>query len=162
VESIDIEDGSAFRVRLRDGTKLGGANIVCAVPPNQVSRLLPSPLRNDPFFTPIAELESSPIICVHAWFDREITHSPFVGFIGTTTQWMFNKRRIFALRGENHPGYLSFVISGARKLVDRSSDELREIVLQDLRTMIPASANAKLVRALVLKEKFATMAPSPD
>ncbi len=162
VESIDLENGRAVRVKLRDGTRLGAANIICAVGSRQVARLLPTSLRSDPFFAPIAKLQSSPIICVHAWFDRAVTDSAFVGFIGTTTQWLFNKRRIFELRGERHPGYLSFVISGARKLIDRSNEELLDIVLSDLKTMIPSSAEAKLLRALVMKEKHATMAPAPD
>ncbi len=51
-------------------------------------------------FRALAGLTSSPIICVHVWLDREVTDSPFIGFIGTTTQWLFNKRRIFAQRGE--------------------------------------------------------------
>jgi squalene-associated FAD-dependent desaturase len=162
VESIEIENGSAVRVKLRDGTRLGAANIICATPSRQVLRLLPGGLRTHPFFEPIAELQSSPIICVHAWFDRDVTDSAFVGFIGTTTQWLFNKRRIFEMHGERHPGYLSFVISGARKLIDKSNEELLDIVLNDLKAMIPASAEAKLVRALVLKEKHATMAPAPN
>jgi squalene-associated FAD-dependent desaturase len=162
VEAIEIENSAVARVKLRDGTRLGAANIVCAVPPHQLARLLPGSMRYDSFFWPIAKLESSPIICVHAWFDRAVTDSAFVGFIGTTTQWLFNKRRIFELHGERHPAYLSFVISGARKLVDRSSEELQEIVLNDLKAMIPAAAQAKLIRALVLKEKHATMAPAPD
>ena len=162
VESIEIENGSAVRVKLRDGTRLGAANIICAVPSRQVARLLPNSLRTDPFFAPIAELQSSSIVCVHAWFDRVVTDSAFVGFIGATTQWLFNKRRIFEMHGERHPGCLSFVISGARKLVDRSNDELLDIVLNDLKAMIPASAEARLLRALVMKEKHATMAPAPD
>jgi len=76
-----------------------------------------------------------------------------LGFIGTTTQWLFNKRRIFARRGETHPAYLSFVISGARKLVESSSDGILEIVLNDLHAMIPASREARVVKSLVLKEK---------
>jgi squalene-associated FAD-dependent desaturase len=162
VESIELEDASAARVRLRDGTRLTTANIICAVPSHQVTRILPASFRSDAFFSRVAELQSSPIICVHAWFDRDITDAAFAGFIGTTTQWLFNKRRIFDLRGERHPGYLSFVISGARMLIDRSNEELVEIVMNDLKAMIPASAGAKLVRALVLKEKHATMAPAPD
>jgi hydroxysqualene dehydroxylase len=162
VESIEIENGSAVGVKLRDGSRLGAANIICAIPSRQVARLLPGSMRYDSFFAPISELQSSPIICVHAWFDRDITDSAFVGFIGTTTQWLFNKRRIFELRGERHPGYLSFVISGARKLIDRSNDELLDIVLNDLKTMIPSAAEAELLRALVMKEKHATMAPAPD
>jgi squalene-associated FAD-dependent desaturase len=162
VESIEIDNGRATRVKLRDGTRLGAANVICATPSRHVLRLLHGSLRSDPFFEPIAELQSSPIICVHAWFDRDVTDSAFVGFIGTTTQWLFNKRRIFEMHGERHPGYLSFVISGARKLIDRSNEELLDIVLNDLKAMIPSSAEAKLVRALVLKEKHATMAPAPD
>ncbi len=162
VESIDVENGSAVRVRMRDGTRLGAANIICAVPSRQVARMLPASMRTDAFFAPISALPSSPIICVHAWFDREVTNSAFVGFIGTDTQWMFNKRRIFEMHGERHPGYLSFVISGARKLVDRSNDELIGIVMEDLKTMIPAASKAKLLRALVMKEKHATMAPAPE
>ena len=56
---------------------------------------------------------------------------------------------------------MSFVISGARKLVNRSNDELLDLVIDDLRAMIPAARNAKVVKALVLKEKHATMAPDP-
>jgi hydroxysqualene dehydroxylase len=162
VETIEIENGSAARVKLRDGTRIRAANVICAVPSHQVARMLPVSLRADSFFAPIAELESSPIICVHAWFDRQVTDSAFVGFIGTTTQWLFNKRRIFEMHGERHPGYLSFVISGARKLIDQPNDELVDIVVSDLKTMILRAAQAKLVRALVLKEKHATMAPAPE
>ncbi|HLX36503.1 MAG TPA: FAD-dependent oxidoreductase, partial [Candidatus Binataceae bacterium] len=54
------------------------------------------------------------------------------------------------------------VISGARKLIDRSNEELQKIVLDDLHAMIPAATQAKPVRVLVLKEKHATMAPSPE
>ena len=162
VELIEFEKGDAARVKLRDGTRLSAASIICAVPSHQLARLLPASLRAERFFGPIVELRSSPIICVHAWFDREITNSAFVGFIGTSTQWLFNKRRIFEIHGERHPGYLSFVISGARKLMDRSNEELLDLVMHDLKAMIPSSSEARLVRALVLKEKHATMAPAPD
>ena len=122
-------------------------------------RFMPENAVAEPFFSRLAGLSSSPIICVHLWLDREVTESPFVGFIGTTTQWLFNKRRIFAQRGENHPGYLSFVISGARGLVDRSYDEILEIVTRDLHAMMPRAREANIVKSLVLKEKNATMAP---
>ncbi len=74
---------------------------------------------------------------------------------------MFNKRRIFTQHGQRHPGYLSFVISGARNLVDRSNDELVATVVSDLHAMIPASRQAQVLKALVLKEKQATIAADP-
>jgi squalene-associated FAD-dependent desaturase len=162
VEKFELEGSTVASATLRDGTRIEAANFICAVPSRHVVRMLPESAARDPFFTRIAQLESSPIICVHAWFDREVTDSAFVGFIGTTTQWLFNKRRIFEAHGERHPGYLSFVISGARKLVDRPNEELLEIVLADLKAMIPPAAEAKLLKSIVLKEKHATMAPAPD
>ena len=160
VEGFDFDPNSAITgVLLRDGSRLSAANYVVAVPPHQLLKLLPEAAVADPFFSRIGALKSSPIICVHVWLDREVTDSAFIGFIGTQTQWLFNKRRIFEQHGERHPGYLSFVISGARKLVDSSNDELLDLVINDLRTMIPAARYANVLKALVLKEKHATMSP---
>jgi hydroxysqualene dehydroxylase len=160
VEMLELgAGGNVASVRLRDGRRIEASDFISAVPAPQLLRLLPENAVADPFFSRFADLSSSPIICVHVWLDREVTNSPFIGFIGTTTQWLFNKRQIFAQRGEAHPGYLSFVISGARKLVDLSNQEILDIVINDLHTMIPASREATVVKSLVLKEKNATMAP---
>jgi squalene-associated FAD-dependent desaturase len=160
VEMLELgAGGRVASVRLRDGRRIESSDFISAVPAPQLLRLLPENAVADPFFSRFTGLSSSPIICVHVWLDREVTDSPFIGFIGTTTQWLFNKRQIFAQRGEAHPGYLSFVISGARKLVDRSNQELLDIVIKDLHAMIPTSRAAKVVKSLVLKEKNATMAP---
>ncbi|HJU28858.1 MAG TPA: hydroxysqualene dehydroxylase HpnE [Candidatus Binataceae bacterium] len=163
VDGFDLEaGGSIAAARLRDGRRLRAASFIAAVPPHQLLKMLPEGLISEPFFAPIGSLKSSPIICVHVWLDREVTRSAFVGFIGTTTQWLFNKRRIFSQHGARHPGYLSFVISGARKLVDEPNEELLDLVMNDLRSMIPAARQARIVRALVLKEKHATIAPDAD
>ena len=160
VEMLELgAGGRVASVRLRDGRRVEASDFISAVPAPQLLRLLPENAVADPFFSRFTGLSSSPIICVHVWLDREVTNSPFIGFIGTTTQWLFNKRRIFEQRGEAHPGYLSFVISGARKLVDRSNQEILDIVINDLHAMIPASREARVVKSLVLKEKNATMAP---
>ncbi len=132
------------------------------MPPQSVLRLLPAALAGNRDFARLAELGSSPIVCLHAWFDREITRAPVVGFIDTTVQWMFNKRRIFAPNGgPGRPGYLSFVMSGARSQLEVDNDALVATVLSDLRQVLPASRSARLLRAMPLKEKHATIAVSP-
>jgi hydroxysqualene dehydroxylase len=162
-EQIEFnDDGTVAGVRLRDGRRLDAANFVVAVPPAQLVRLLPEGACAEPFFAHLGEITYSPIICVHVWVDREVTDAAFVGFVGTTTQWLFNKRRIFSEQGERAAGYLSFVISGARSLVDMDNEALLDLVIRDLNAMIPGARDASLVKALVLKEKQATMAPSPQ
>jgi squalene-associated FAD-dependent desaturase len=160
VERLELNgDGTVTAVKLRDGRAINAAHFVAAVPPAQLLAILPEQAVS--FFDRLNELGTSPIICAHVWLDREVTDFAFAGFIGTTTQWLFNKRRIFEQHGRRHPGYLSFVISGSRALVDRSNDDLLEQVMADLRAMIPGARAAQVVKALVLKEKQATMAPDP-
>lgn len=162
VEALELgADGSITGVRLRDGRRRPAAQVIAAVPPGHLQRILPGTVGADPFFARLGEIDSSPIICAHAWFDRDITDAAFVGFIGTATQWLFNKRRIFAEHGEGGGGYLSFVISGARNLVELGNEELVDLITGDLKTMIPGASAARLMKALVLKEKQATMSPSP-
>jgi hydroxysqualene dehydroxylase len=160
-EALELKDNMVSAIRLRDGANLRAANFIAAVPPIQFCRLLPETMAGDRFFSKIESLKSSPIVCVHVWLDREVTDSAFVGFVGTATQWLFNKRRIFGQYGARHQGYLSFVISGARELAELSNDDLLKVVMNDLRAMIPAAKEAHLMKALVLKEKHATFAPDP-
>jgi len=162
VERFELDDeGRIGTVRLRDGRGLRASNFISAVTPDRLLAMLPEGATADPAFRGLGELKGSPIICAHVWFDREITRAAFIGFIGTQTQWLFNKRRIFAQNSDEKSGYLSFVISGARDLVDQSSNDLVEIVLRDLRAMIPASRQAKVAKALVIKEKQATIGIDP-
>jgi squalene-associated FAD-dependent desaturase len=161
VDGLETDGNTVAAARLREGTKLRAANFIVAVPPGQLLRLLPETIAGDRLFSQLTTLRSSPIICVHVWLDREVTASAFVGFVGTTTQWLFNKRRIFSQHGARHPGYLSFVISGARELAESSNDDLLQLVMTDLGAMIPAAKEAKMIKALVLKEKHATFAPDP-
>jgi hydroxysqualene dehydroxylase len=160
-DSLEMSDSIVSTVRLRDGASLQASNFIAAVPPAQLLRLLPEAMASDGLFAQIDTLKSSPIICVHVWLDREVTPSAFVGFVGTATQWLFNKRRIFSEYGARHPGYLSFVISGARELVELPNDDLLKMVINDLSAMIPAAKEAQMIKALVLKEKHATFAPDP-
>jgi len=161
VETLEMDgDHTVGCARLRDGKKLEAANFIAAVPAGALLAMLPATMDEEPFFARLTQLAPSPIICVHVWLDRNVTDCAFVGFIGSTTQWLFNKRAIFAHRGDEQGGYLSFVISGARAMVDRSNEELLDQVIDDMHRMIPASREAKVIKGLVIKEKQATIAPT--
>jgi squalene-associated FAD-dependent desaturase len=156
------EGGNIARVRLRDGSALEAANFIAAITPDRLLKLLPEGVVGTSPFTNLAQIKTSPIVCAHVWLDREVTRSPFVCFIGTDTQWMFNKRAIFTKKTDRWSGYLSFVISGARDFVGRPNDELVEVVMRDLSRLIPEARQAKVLRTIVIKEKQATIAPDPE
>ncbi len=144
-------------VELEGGRRLSAENLLVTVPFTVLRKILPDwMLYEDPFFSPLSALTSSPIVAINLWFDREFLHRPFVGLWGTQVHWIFNKGRLF----REGPNYLSLVISGAREELQTPGPQLIEIALKELYAIFPEAANAKLLRSMVTKEPEATLAPA--
>ncbi len=143
-------------LRLADGETIKASRVVSAVPWFRLVPLLPAELlRQDPFFAHCLDLEPVPIVSIYCWFDRPVTREEFIGLRGTTVQWLFNK----AEADGKGPYLVSLVISGARKEVRCEKTELIDTAVRELRELFPAAREAKLLRALVIKERFATFSP---
>ena len=167
VTGMRITHGACEGVTLAGGEKIQAPNVLSAVPWNKFTRLLPPDLLpSDAFFTNILALRPAPIISVNLWFDRSVTDLEFAALRGTTIQWLFNKTRIFSEDGTRSvscaPSYLSIVLSGAHQHIGRSKDDLVATALRELHGLLPATKPAKLVRSLVIKERFATFSPGVD
>jgi len=161
VVGIGFRGDRVSHFELRDGRRLSASAYVSAVPPQALFPLLPIAVRRSaPKLAGIEGLTASPIVSVHVWFDRPLlTERPFVGFVGTDTHWAFN-RDVISGKRDRDGGYLTFVISGARAIVDDDNDAIVTRTLADLRRLLPASAAAQVRHTQVVKEKFATMSPS--
>jgi hypothetical protein len=130
--------------------------LLVTVPFTALKKILPdSFLYQDPFFSPLSALTTSPIVAINLWYDRPITTRPFVGLWGTRVHWVFNKRGAFGDRP-----YLSLVISGAREELQTPGPQLIESAVRELESVFPEARTAKLLRATVSKEPEATMAPA--
>src|SRR5487761_178332 len=120
-------------------------------------RLLPKEvLTGSSFFAGLAVMRPAPIISLNLWFDRDITGLEFAGLRGTAIQWLFNKGKILGT-GEH---YVSLVISGAHEHLQREKEELLSLALGELRELVPAAREARLLHSLIIKERFATFSPS--
>ena len=161
VVGVGFRDDEVCHFELRDGRRLTASAYVSAVPPQGLFPLLPIAVRRSvPALGGIEGLTSSPIVSVHVWFDRPLLPDrPFIGFVGTDTHWAFN-RDVISGRTDRDGGYLTFVVSGARAIVDDDNDAIVARTLADLRRLVPASAAARVRHTQVVKEKFATMSPS--
>jgi zeta-carotene desaturase len=104
-------------------------------------------------------LRTSPITGVHFWFDCDVMSDPFLVLIDRTTQWIFNKSRLYGGPGDGR--YLQLVISASYDLVQRSRQEIIDLCLGELREVLPAVREATLVKAAVIKEMSATFSPEP-
>lgn len=144
-------------VEMEGGRRISAEVLLVTVPFTALRKVLPEEmLYQDPFFSSLGRLQSSPIVAINLWFDREITNRPFVGLWGTRVHWVFNKGRFL----KEGPPYLSLVISGAREEMKIPGPQLTEIALKELRSVFPeALAGARLIRSMVTKEPEATLAP---
>jgi predicted NAD/FAD-dependent oxidoreductase len=157
VQRLLIENDKCKGIELADGVRVPADNVISAVPWFELGKMLPQELvQSNPFFASVAALSPAPIICINFWFDRPVTELDFCGLRGTTIQWLFNKGMIFGSR-EN---YISLVVSGAHRYVDRSKEVLVALASHELSELLPAVRAARILRSLVIKERWATFSPT--
>jgi squalene-associated FAD-dependent desaturase len=158
-----------------DGAEIPGDTIVFAVPQSALLDLVgPALADSEPAFAGLRHLHDSPITGIHLWFDRPVMHEPFLTLLDHSVQWIFNKTLLYAPskdasandspeRASKNDGgqYLQLVVSASYDLVNRSRQEITDLALREVRDVLPAARDAKLVKSTVIKEIAATFSPEP-
>ena len=136
--------------------------VVLAAPFQNVASLLPSDESAKPIKDQVAKFEPSSITGIHLWFDREITPLPHAVLLDRTIQWMFHKSKFHEDRQNADKGsYVELVVSASKSLVQKSREEILELATRELAEFFPTVREAKLVKATVIKEIYATYAILP-
>jgi zeta-carotene desaturase len=135
---------------------------VLAAPFQNVASLLPSDDSATPIKQQLAHFEPSSITGIHLWFNREITPLPHAVLLDRTIQWMFHKSKFHEAREQAGGGsYLELVVSASKSLVQKSREEILDLATRELAEFFPSMREAKLVKATVIKEIYATYAILP-
>lgn len=159
VSAVELRGGRACGVRLRDGSTVTAGTVIAALPPWSLATVLPRAGAAAGLAEAAGSCESSPIVSMNLWFDRDFMEGAVLGMIGTTVQWAFNRRAI--LREKGRGGCIACVVSAARDVVRRPAEELAGIAAGEVRALWPAGRGAKLVHSSVHKERRATFSPTP-
>ena len=152
-------DGDGVRVVLRGGEGIRARSVVLAVQPAAALRLLPPGALDEIGRRRIESLAPSPIVGVNLWFDRPIVEAPFVGLLGTTMQWLFDKGRLLT-RQQGTGSWVTLVVSGARREIAMEPATLVRTALAELRALFAPARRARLLHSLVVKEREATTSPA--
>lgn len=161
VECVLAEGDRATGVRTKSGDRIGSKAVVCAVPHHVLGDILPDTLRAFPPYGVLKSWTYSPIVSIHLWFDRPIMDHQYVGLIGKKLQWVFNRHRMMSI-GNADGTYISAVISAAYDQVDMRKEDIVQMAVEELRDVYPASMKANLLHSVVIKEKRATVSPTPE
>jgi squalene-associated FAD-dependent desaturase len=164
VRQICIEEGRVLGISLLDGTEVAADFYLAAVPHDVLPALLPpGVVENEPAFENLRHLRTSPITGVHLWFDRTVMAEPFLTVLERTTQWIFNKSYLSGVGAgaADQEQYLQLVISASYGLVPQSRPAIIDLCRRELADILPATREARLVKATVIKEVDATFSPAP-
>ncbi|MFI6071266.1 hydroxysqualene dehydroxylase HpnE [Actinoplanes sp. NPDC051343] len=144
-------------VRRENGTwRIEGRSyddVISAVPPEVASRILP------PGVLPAGgTLGTSPIVNLHAVYDRKVLDEPFVAAIDSPLQWVFDRT---TQSGLTDGQYIAVSLSAADDLIDVPVAELRARLLPALEALLPAARGAQLRDFFVTRERHATFRAAP-
>jgi hydroxysqualene dehydroxylase len=128
--------------------ELAADAIVLAVPPAESARLLGEPA---------PELEDSPIVSVHLWFDRELLPHPLAALLASDAHWVFDRGALTGHRPERGQ-YLTVVSSGVPELLEVRGRGLVETIAGQLTGRL---GEAELLWSRVSREPYATIALRP-
>jgi len=129
--------------------------VILAVPHERITWLLREDLARP--YRDVAAVPWSPIVSTLHVYDRPVLPSRFVGIIGRSTQWAFDR---------GAPGAGAYAVGTVRSAAFDDADRPPEAIAAetdtDLREVFPAARGAALIRARVYKERRATMRATPQ
>src|SRR5437868_2089098 len=143
------------------GERLAFDSAVLAVPFEALAKILPETPEAETLRGMLAQFEHSPITGIHLWFDRSVTQLPHAVLLDRTIQWMFNKSLLQQRNSEGGGSYLELVVSSSKLLVNKSRQEILDLALAELAEFFPQASEAKLQKATVIKEVYATYSAQP-
>jgi zeta-carotene desaturase len=135
-------------------------HVVLAAPFQNAASLLPADAVAEEIKQKLAHFEASPITGIHLWFDREITPLPHAVLLDRTIQWMFHKSK-FQHEREGEGSYVELVVSASKSLVQKSREQVLELATRELAEFFPIVKEARIMKAAVIKEIYATYAVVP-
>jgi len=104
--------------------------------------------------------EHWPLCSVHLWFDRVVTDLEHAVLLDREIHWMYDKTRLQPWRDQKGT-YLELVISASKAFAAKTREQAIEQALTELKEFFPAVAEAKLVKAALVKEMRATFGVPP-
>ncbi|HXX48998.1 MAG TPA: hydroxysqualene dehydroxylase HpnE [Myxococcota bacterium] len=155
VQRIELGPDGAAAVWVA-GQRLACDAVVLAAPHEDAAKLVPDAAGVDA--AELGKLGSSPILNLHAVWDRRVLPHPFAAGVGTPLEWIFDRTGASGLdRGQ----YLAVSLSAADRWLGRSAESLRETFEPAFRALLPAARDAELLRFFTTCEPTATFRGAP-
>lgn len=159
---VELNGAGAVAAVYAGGTRIETSSVISAVPWFAFSRLwardTPPPALQATA-DHAAATGSSSIVTINLWLDGPALEpgTRFVGLVGGTAQWIFDKSALWDARA----GHVSVVVSGADAIVRADNAEITDAITRQIRRALPQLANRRVTRSVVVREHRATFSLAP-
>ena len=154
-------NGVVSGITVGDGSTMRADAYVSAVPFWTLPNLVAAPLATSSTMRRLSDLQPSPIVNVHLQYDRAVMQGDFCYFLDSPLQWVFNSSRIYGDANENGQQSLSVSVSAAWDYIDVERSDFADTVADEIRHAFPVARRAKLLDAVVVKQRNATFRCTP-
>ncbi|MBI1195791.1 MAG: FAD-dependent oxidoreductase [Gammaproteobacteria bacterium] len=149
VTALDCACGAIRGVRLNDGRTLSSDRVILALPPFELARLFDGCEETTALKSALGHIAYEPITTVYLRYPPEVAMDvPMLGFLGTTTQWLLDRRY------NGDPGLMAAVISASGAHMALSREALCEQVAAEVALAFPDWPEP--VERVCIREKRAT------
>lgn len=165
VENLKMNDKGIVSVILDNEEELYADIIISTVPAFALRRFANEEVLGAQSFTLLNDLVFSPIVSIYLWFDQDFMEESFCAMLNTTTQWVFNRRRIAdseQSQKDKYPGHISLTISAGNELVTTAPEKVVQQCWEEIKQCFPKANSASLKEWKVIKEKQATFLATPS
>lgn len=147
VDSVKLENNKIKEIKTNKRNITDFNYVVFAIPFYSLNKIL----NNKKEFNFLdVDLQYSAILNVHIWLKENNLEKTFYGLINSSVHWIFN-----------HGTHLTIVISDANHLIDKSKEELFELISTELEKFIRIKKE-DILNYQIIKEKRSTFVPSNE
>ncbi len=145
VERMAISDGKIVEIETSKRKIDDFDFVISSVPFHAIKKIIPQ-LKYQKNF----ELSYSAILTVHIWLKENMLKEKFYGLINSPVHWLFN-----------HDDHFTIVVSDANDLIEKTKEEIFEVIYSELEQFIKIK-KSDILSYKIIKEKRATFIPSKE
>lgn len=162
LKSIDVFNDKVISLKINDLLYDDFDAVILALPPEAIKQI--GKLSSLPNLAEVADsFESSSIITIYLWLDKEIITEKFVALIDSPLQWLFNLTRISDEFNEKLvQNKYSIVISSANKYRDLTKEQILLMCIDELIRFFPQFSSKNIIDWQVFNYKRATVRLTPQ
>lgn len=156
-QSLLFEDGKVTGLKTGDGDILTADNYISTVPFDRLAKLCDAAtVKADKRLQSLGQFGVSPIVGIHIWFSHVVMDLEHMALTESPLHWIFNK-------GTDGAGWqhLHGVISAADELMPLSAEQILQLMVSEMRKVLPKVGSLEPVHHRVVKEKRATFRLAP-